>query len=792
MIKRPLVVMAITFISGIAAGRYAGFPWSVLPAILFFFLFIFLLLFYPEKIRQDLFLFSLPLLFWGGVISYEKQDSEPPVFYALGQETKKASVSGYVLECSVYDTYAKLIITDADIVVWKDTDSNPEYGDFAEGKAQFTENKILVYCSGDITASEGDLVLCVGELGRLRRAENPGQFDERSFYHARGIHVRMQADQLITKTKEAGKWLAVREKQKERMLQSFFRVLPEKEAEILGTMLLGRKDCLSQETREAYQGAGLSHLLSISGLHFSLFAMGCFRLLKRLRAGAVFSVLFSSGFVLFYGWLVGSGISVMRAAIMLVISFLAFFAGRSYDSPSALSAAACLILIMNPLLLFESSFLLSFGAVTGILLFYPMFQKNGMKLLGIPFSVQLVLLPVTLWFFYEVPVLSVVYNLLVLPFMGILLSLALLIGLLGIFWTSGARFLAGGAYYILKLYEAVCEINERLPGHTYVHGKPSVWNMILYFLLLFTLYMLLQKLPKKYMLCTLMLPAVVLLWGNHAQKVTFLSVGQGDCAVLQSGCQTVLVDAGGSVKNGAERILEPFLSYSGDTSVEYVFLSHADADHVCMLKELFNARLEKKTDVTIENLVVAYEEHREEKEEELLSLAKKAGTKIIEAKRGDRFLAGAYTIICLTPDGNETDNSGSSANERSLVLAAVNSEYSVLFTGDITEKKEREILAYLEATGLLSELGSRPMILKAAHHGSKYASSEDFLEGIKADCAVISCGANNRYGHPHEDTLLRLRRQKYDFFRTDLQGAVIAEKADHKLRIRTFLNSETE
>ena len=384
----------------------------------------------------------------------------------------------------------------------------------------------------------GQPIILEGIFSHFATATNPGEFDVQAYYAAKGIGGRVRKAQILA----AGeKYSFLREKLYDFRLVLHDRlteVFPTKEASVMQTLLLGEKEELDAEVKALYQKNGIAHILSISGLHITLLGMGVYRLLKRLglpvRAAAVGGAML----LLIYGVMVGMSVSASRAIGMYLLQMLGIFVGRTYDMLTGLGLMALLLVLQEPERLFDVSFLMSFGAVLGICILTPVLSgdsremdadaesegkeisvwpvwlrtvadilgdsayarnkyREGWRKVayegiqrmvsavkgGFAASVGVILftLPVQLWFFYEIPVYSVLLNLLVLPFMSAVVAggiLSLIPGL-GIAGTVDCL--------ILWWYEWICGRFAQLPGAIWCVGRPEVWQIVCYYIGIFLL-----------------------------------------------------------------------------------------------------------------------------------------------------------------------------------------------------------------------------------------------------------------------------------------------------------------
>ena len=741
MVKRPLVLLTLFYLFGILAGRgnlqvESLFPVLLILSPVFFLSFKKLIMMLKKIIKTDRFIFLAPLFFMAGFLLVQRAMAETSLERYV-QEAKECALRGRVVSCAQGKNTGRMVVS----------------LDYMEGAPKVRGEKILVYLPPGKLYAPGSIVWSEGKWSILSRGDNPGQFDEYSYYKAQGISARGTAKSVRLldekKSVSAALW-----KVKQKIKQVYEKVLPEAEAGVLEAMFLAEKGGLTEQMRKMYQDAGFSHILAVSGMHLSLLGMGFYRVLKKLGAGSNVAIAAACAMVFLYSVFTGAGISVVRAATMLLLALLSAPLGKTYDAPTGLSVAALLILLREPLKLFQAGFLLSFGAVLGILLFSEIFARMGLSKLAVNIGVQLVLLPLLFWFYYEVPVYALLLNLLIIPFLSLLLLLAVLTGVLGVFSLPLGSFFAGGAYVLLKGYEALCSLNARLPGNSFCYGRPSFWQMVLYYALLLCFYFLCRKVGGRKCLFFLVLFFAFLIKGKREFTVTYLSVGQGDCAVLEKGGMTVLIDAGSSQKGAAEDILIPYLKYHGKTGLDYVLLSHLDDDHCSMLLELLDDIKDRKTEVYIGTIILTSEAARdEEKYSNILKKIKDAGVDWALFSAGDMLLFdGGEELRCLAPFKGEEFGD---ANQNSMVLALLTKKEFCLFTGDIPAAQEKKVAE--EVLRLEFLVTGRKRYLKVAHHGSRYSSCEELLSCFAGHTAIISCGRKNSYNHPHKETLDRIK-----------------------------------
>ncbi|MCI8549109.1 MAG: DNA internalization-related competence protein ComEC/Rec2 [Lachnospiraceae bacterium] len=646
---------------------------------------------------------------------------------------------------------------------------------------------------------EGKHITVNVRLFSMEEAGNPGQFDSRDYYRSQGIYYMAKGKaclEISGRTDYLRKWLR---RLRQYFSENLLKVAGENEGGMLCAMVLGEKWAAGADTVSLYTESGIGHLLAISGLHISLVGMGVYRLLRKwLKVPYFLSALGCGGMSFLYYLLSGEGTSAGRAFFMLTVYGLGQAAGRQYDLASSAALSVFVMLLRHPFLLFQSGFLLSFGSVLSLGILYPVFCKAGFPKICRPLfpgiSIQLATLPVQACFFYRFPVYSLFLNLIVLP----LFTVAAFLGMAGALFGGVFPGIFSVALFpvrkILRLYGYLGEKSLNLPGAVWRIGKPEIWQILIYgcFLLLFYGYLVWRKerqVQKRQcksrgiwqclLGCLILLGMFLCLFPVHysGMELTFLDVGQGDaCFIRTSDGITFLIDGGSSdEKQVGEYRLEPFLDCKAVGQVDFAMVSHGDSDHLNGIRELMERE-------RIGTLVLPGGRKEDEGIANLEEKAKEAGIPVLFLNQGERLVAGDTVFTCLWPKGSYGEEGESlDKNEASMVLWLSWRELDVLFTGDVEGKGEQGVTAYLSAIGKTSEMSAD--ILKVPHHGSGGAGLDGFLEAVAPKYGVISCGKNNRYGHPAKETLNRLENVGCEIFRTDLCGAVTVRSDGERMRV---------
>ena len=344
-----------------------------------------------------------------------------------------------------------------------------------------TEN-ILCYLREGVPEPEiGSLVILKGTLKNFQQSTNPGQFNAPFYYQILRISFRLNQAEIQVKSDRFYKIAEGLYQLRRKAGSKVDALLPEQEASVMKTMLLGEKGILDEEIKGLYQRNGIAHILAISGLHISMIGMGLYQLLRRAGLKIKLSAILASMIIVLYGMMTGFAVSAIRAIAMFLLQMLAQILGRTYDRITALAVAAVLVLVEQPLYLFHSGFQFSFLCVLGISLILPVLGnvRKGKRLFeGV--ALMAVTLPVYLGVFYQIPVYSMFLNFIVLPMMSILMGAGIVMILAAFLCTPLAIPAAWLITGILMVYERLGLFTEKLPHHYWTPGCPAKWQLAVY------------------------------------------------------------------------------------------------------------------------------------------------------------------------------------------------------------------------------------------------------------------------------------------------------------------------
>lgn len=630
----------------------------------------------------------------------------------------------------------------------------------------------------------GSVIKGEGKVSTFNGATNPGGYDEKAYQNGNGVLLKITEANVTEVYTPSFAWRDKLFRLQKDIVCVYEQLFEAKNASLATAMVLGDKQNLDMDVKELYQRNGIAHLIAISGLHIAMIGGMLYQFLRKFTGSYPFAAAIGATFIVCYGVMTGLSGATMRAIIMLVVSIGADICGRKYDGITAIALALFVMLIGNPYQFTQVGFLLSFGAVIGIAVINPIWKLRFPKLpkvldgFLVSVSVQLVITPILLYYFYELPLYGIFLNMVVVPMMSWLLFLLILCAVIGSVSVEIAFLPARLSDGIFYLYEMLCRFSETIPGHTLCTGRPSLWWMILYYLLLAlfvwsgyrvgTRFIIPASVAFFVLFATFLLPSKLL--------VCMFDVGQGDSIYIRtSGHAHILVDGGSSTKSqiGAY-VLKNGLKYHGANHLDYVFITHMDSDHYSGIMELLEEQL-----VPIDNLVLPAIANPDESYQELEQLAHVKGCQVYYMKRGDVLSLDGVIFRCLNPEVKEYADK----NKGSIVMQMTYEEFDLLLTGDADETVERDIQ---------NDIVKPLEVLKVAHHGSATSSSESFLREIAPAVSVISVGEKNRYGHPAQEVMERLSQYAQKIYLTKNSGAITIETDGKSYSLEEYIETHKE
>ncbi len=755
--KRPILIFTLALFHGEIIAENMS-----VAELKFFFLFIMLLVIFYfiffDKRRFVMFIYLLGAVLGFCIMNNTKTEQKLIDDY----DKNNITIEGEVLEITQYD-YGYYIILDV-------KDSILKFRFLC--KINYKEPPDL---------KEGNIVVITGNLKKFSTNSNPGSFNEKNYYYSKGIICQINETNTKKLDNNINEFKIFTKSIRNTLSEALVDISPEKEGGILNAMIFGEKSNLDSKIKELYSDGGIIHILAISGLHISIIGMGVFRLIGKVVSKKR-AIIISIIVMILYGIMTGGSVSAIRAIVMFIINLLSKVSGRIYDMKNSICIAVIYLCLLNPYVIFNSSFQMSFSSVIAIAFVYPYIIKyykiknKFLKSVIISLTITLINAPFVVNAYYELAAYSVLINIIILPFMSLVVISGLISSIIAIWWVEPAKIILSGSIYILKFYEFICELSTKLPFAKIVTGHFNVTDFTIYFgIIIIFLYVINNFIKKelvpmevgeirrkRYIRCIpcfgLVFVLSFYLYYTDIEKniITFLDVGQGEAAffVSKEGT-TYLFDGGSSSASniGKSRIL-PYLKYNGVKTIDYVVLSHSDDDHTNGIIDIMSC-----ISIKVNNLVLPY---GDDGFNNIIDEAVENNINIVWVDESEKIVDGDTIIDFVNPLTKKQkvqDN-----NENSLVSIITNNDKKIALLGDIGIDTENIILKH----GLWEKVD----VLKVAHHGSKYSSSESALSVLNPDISIISCSKNNLFGHPHIETLERIKNVCENIFITYETGAV--------------------
>lgn len=692
--------------------------------------------------------------------------------------------------------------------------------------------KILVYIDKDkldiADIYVGKCVLIQGTLCGFVKSTNPGQFNEYDYYvKQQGYSYKSYIDSIENIEKNIDNNIGIFYKTKKMyykiknvlynirclLAKQYKKIYNKDDAALIIGMILGDKVYIDEDIKELYQKMGISHILAISGLHISLLGMVVYKILTSIKIHTYVANILTIIFLILYGVMTDFSVSTNRAVVMMSILLIGKILGRTYDMYTAISLSLIIILIQNPLRIYNTGMQFSYASVLGVVVIFPILKnifsykqdilrdKKGLyiekysgtyidynyvhdirdgirkiidgsidKILA-GFSIYLMNLPIMINSYYEISLYSIIINILVLCFIEILIYVSIISLVFSFVYIRLGEIIGATVTVILSIYEKLGYFISKCNFNILIVGKRNMIVVMIYYMVIIIAVCMITK-NKKYIYVLLVCSLIVFKVKDNNVNITMIDVSQGDGICIETiNNKVITIDCGSSDIDRIDRYrIVPFLKSKGISTIDYAMVSHVDEDHISGIKGIL---VSSDCGVNIKNLVLPYIIDKSDAYKEIENVAKKQNIKVLYVKQGNRIEIDNVNFTCMHPSNNYVSNN---ENGYSMVLLMSYKKFDMLFTGDIGVDEEKVIVSNINNYNMLRK-GIE--VIKVPHHGSKNSSHLEFIEIINPKYALISAGRNNMYGHPHKDTVKRYSMNKTRIYTTIDNGA-ISIKTDGK------------
>ena len=674
-----------------------------------------------------------------------------------------------------------------------------------------------------ITYKYGQKLLIAGTFKEADGKRNNSGFDYKEYLKINKIYGIITAKQesiKVLKEKNLNIVLININKCSNKIKENTNKLFDKNEANLLSGILIGDKEGIEKEVQENFRDSNLSHMLAVSGAHVSYVILGITYILKKVKVNKLWSNMITIVTLCCFIFLTGASSSVIRACIMAIYIIIGHMMHRKTKLISSVSLSLLIILILNPYKLFDIGLQLSYGGTIGIILFSGVLAKkaklnnllegfvNKLKyrvkqLIVVCVSANLIIFPISAAHYSTICLTFVISNICAGPILGVIIIL----GFITIFVSFVSIDIAKPFALILNIFIQILmyitKICSSLPFSKLYIKTPSLSQIIIYYMILIFIYYICKIRKKKRRLIhrkllrtvqnkkvqKLFIIVIILIFTSMQilkclpsdLTIYFIDVGQGDSTLIVTpNHKTILIDGGGTEFESdfdiGKQTLLPEILGQRITKIDYLLISHFDSDHVGGLLTVLES-------LKVKNAIISRQIEESGNYKKFLKIVKDKKINVMVVKKDDEIcIEKNLKIDVLWPKREQiTDNV---LNNNSIVAKVIYNNFSILFTGDIEKVAEENIIREYKDTNLLTS-----NIIKIAHHGSKTSSTEGFLNLVNPKIALIGVGRDNKFGHPNEETIQRLKNMKVKIYRTDEMGEITIKinkkgmvNADYKIK----------
>ena len=762
--QRPLLIIAISYLIGIIIEVYLqiSIPFIIILVI------INICSFFIEKYKKYIGLLSIiTITIIISVLRVSFLENKYDTLYkdVIDKEVKAVGI----ITSSIKETEYRYSVTVKILSI--------------DGKTKYKNTKInlsLKKSDNDNLLEFGNKIFFTGTFSEGETRRNYKGFNYKEYLRSQEIYGSIDVTSLKVIEKNQINIISSSIKKLSNSLKRNLKeLLPQRTSGLMIGILIGDVSDISDEVSKNFKDCNLSHMLAVSGSHISYIMIGLNLVLNKKIFGIRNCKIITIFVIIIFMMLTNMTPSVVRAGICSIIVILASLIHRKQDTYTSIAFAILYTLVQNPYSLYNIGMQLSYAGTISIIIFYQeiKIKKKEKTIIDkiknyildsilLTLSANILIIPLTIYNFNTISLNFVLANLLAGPIMAITTILGLFISIISLIVFPLSKILIIPLNFLLETLLLITEKVSKIPFSNITVITPHILVIILMYLTIFAcfyLYKHKEKITKTIKLIGVVTIIIVILdfvgisFPTNNLKIHFIDVGQGDSTLIctPSG-KKILIDGGGSRDENydvGESTLLPYLLDRRVNKIDYVIISHFDADHAQGLEAILES-------IKVKYVIISKQASPSSQYEEIIDICNKKKIKIIVVKRGDKIEIDNYTFFEIFHPGEKMLDDGKGGLNANAIVAKLyyklnNKKYfTVLFTGDIEMDAEAE---------LVKEFGDKLKsdILKVAHHGSKTSSTANFLEKVKPKIALIGVGANNTFGHPNDGVLNRISDLRY-------------------------------
>ncbi len=780
--KRPILVVTIGYIIGIILGLYLKSLalFCVFLSVLIFIFFIIKSSFisvrrYLRYIKLILNFKVIILILISSTIGYKyttKINYKYEETYNVMQKQESLETEGVVISNKKESKYKNIY------------------------KIKINNKKFYCYMNKNEELEIGDKIKIKGKYQKPSNQRNFGGFDYSNYLKTKFIYGVIQVDKVeLVNKNQINPVFKLVNKIQQKIIENSNKIKGKENQSIYLGLVLGNTENISEELEEDFKTAGILHILAVSGMHMSYLILGSTFVFKKTFGKRIANILVCI-LIIFYMMITGFSSSIVRSGIMAILFLMSKIFYRKNDTSTSISISLLIMLIYNPNLITDVGLQLSYGGTIGIVLFRkPVLillskltkRKNKLEeIISVILSAQISILPISLYHFNLFSSYFIITNLLV----TLIVGPVFIISIVYTIFSFINSYISSVLIYLLqigiKIIIIITKIPKYLIGSKIYFPTPEKYQIILYYLviaMLFYLFMIknnyrrnmsqervlnlialfkykyrqINKSKIQISLLMIILIYVLVIFIPKDLKINFVDVGQGDSTfIITPHNKTILIDGGGNKEfDIGKNVLLPYVLDRGYSKIDFIIISHFDEDHVGGILTILK-------EIKVGKVIIAKQLEKCEQYEKFLETIKSKNIKVEIVKNGDKIEIekDMYFKILWPTEKPILENA---INNNAIVAKLIYKDFTCLFTGDIENIAEKE---------LVKEKDLKSTVLKVAHHGSKSSSTKEFLDKVKPKVALIGVGENNKYGHPNDEVIKRIKEFTNKIYRTDLNGEI--------------------
>ena len=610
------------------------------------------------------------------------------------------------------------------------------------------KENILVYYYNEVNIDLGDKINVKGNFEALNNNTNFNLFNYKKYMLSKNTYYKINATNIEVVQKNNNFFY----KSKNYLINKMNKI---KRSDYIKLFILGDNSYINDKIKNSYSANGISHLFSVSGMHITLLSSIILFILNKIKKTKINYIIVIL-ILLFFTFITNFSPSVIRAVLLFILLHFNKLLKLNLSTVKILILICCFVLIINPYNIYNIGFIFSYTISFYLILFSKIinrYKNYFMKILATSFISFLVSIPILINNFFSINLMTIINNIIFVPFVSIFVfpfSLIILI-------IPKLDFIYAKVILLLEnLSLFLCNFKIEI-----ILKYTDIFIIILYYIIItFILYKILSK-KYKYIILLIIILIVHANINNIVKYkfITFIDVGQGDSTLMHLNNKNILIDTGGNISYDLSNNIINYLKSVGVKNINYLLLTHGDYDH---MGEAINLVENFK----VEKVIFNCGEYND-LEKELIKVLDKKKIPYYSCIKELNIDKNKLYFLQTKEYDNENDNSN-------VIYTELNG-YKFMFMGDASTTTEKEIISKYNLPDI--------EVLKVGHHGSKTSSSKEFINEINPNYSVISVGKNNRYGHPNKEALDNLKDSK--IYRTDEDGSIMFKIKNNKLKIET-------